>query len=74
MVITTSLLDFLEQSLEKIDINQLISMKTTKSEPQTPDELELSSMSVIAAAGQGSSFPVDITVYCSVLPSTIRFR
>lgn len=80
MVVTTNLLDFLELSLEKVDINQLISRatKTSSSEtdqPQTPtDNLEASSMSVIARDNQMSNFPVDIVVYCSVLPSTIRFR
>ena len=76
MIVTTNLLDFLEQSLEKVDINELINRSMTKSdEPETPaDELEMSSMSVIGRDNQMSNFPVDIIVYCSVLPSTIRFR
>lgn len=78
MIVTTNLLDFLEQALEKVDLNQLINRGRSKSnpaEPQTPDELEMSSMSVAASRdGQLSNFPVDIIVYCNVLPSTIRFR
>jgi len=73
--VTTSLLDFLEQSLEKVDITQILSRSAPKdSEPPTPnDDLQLSSMSV-TKDNQLSNFPVDIIVYCSVHPSTIRFR
>ena len=78
---TTNLLDFLEQALEKVDLNQLISRSRSKSdhavpaEPQTPGGLEISSMSVIASRDrERSNFPVDIIVYCNVMPSTIRFR
>lgn len=76
---TTNLLDFLEQALEKVDLNQLISQAKSRTEttqePQTPEELEMSSMSIIANRdNQLSNFPVDIIVYCNVMPSTIRFR
>lgn len=75
---TTNLLDFLEQSLEKVDLNQLITraMSTPETnQPQTPGpDLDGSSMSVISRENQMSNFPVDIIVNCSVLPSTIRFR
>lgn len=76
---TTNLLDFMEQALEKVDLNQLISRSRSKSntepEPQTPEELEMSSMSVIGSRDREmSNFPVDIIVYCNVMPSTIRFR
>lgn len=81
MIITTSLLDFLEQSLEKVDINQLMnparnrpSSEQVQPDPTVTHDLDTSSMSALVNSSQSSNFPVDIIVYCSVLPSTIRFR
>lgn len=72
---TTNLLDFLEQSLEKVDISQLVSRSSVKlgAEPLN-EEFESASMSMLANGSSVANFPVDIIVYCLVQPSTIRFR
>ncbi|XP_074650444.1 bridge-like lipid transfer protein family member 1 [Tubulanus polymorphus] len=76
MIIQPSLLDFLEQALEPIEMPQQVAQKTGDRSvigDIMNVDLEASSTSLSSGA-YATSFPVDVVVYISVQPSSIRFN
>ncbi|XP_077586910.1 bridge-like lipid transfer protein family member 1 isoform X3 [Stigmatopora nigra] len=80
MVISPSLLDFLEKALETIPITPVERSYSVPAQEEdmgqfeTVDPLEESATSLVSSSTSAySSFPVDVVVYVRVQPSQIRF-
>ncbi|CAF0826478.1 unnamed protein product [Brachionus calyciflorus] len=79
MVISPALLDFLEQTLEPLDLKpsiptpDAVKSKFNKAESLEDDFVKKKSSIVVPENKEHSYFPIDVIVFVSMKPSSIRF-